>query len=243
MKTRDLLVLTSLLMVCALAAPAVAGIAPYVRLDYGGNGLRMTDQNISIRETEAALVEAGYPAAFQTVGLGYGPTASVGLWILPGFRVGATYSYLRAVRNLVLHVPDEIFYADDLDFRMTEIGAEAAVRFSRLQGLTVGVNVAQGRGELIEGYALEDAFGAFYMDVTAHRTRMTGGAFVGIDQTNLAGVAGFIRAGFQYRDMGRMPGEATLSDGTTTVQTTGRTTWLDYSGFYVRVGVGYDLVR
>lgn len=67
---------------------------------------------------------------------------------------------------------------------------------------------------------------------------------VGIDQTNPAGVAGFVRAGFQCRDMSRMPGRLTTSDGMDTVQGTGRTTWLDYSGrVCVRVGVGYDPVR
>jgi len=126
---------------------------------------------------------------------------------------------------------------------MTEIGVEAAARLVRLGGLTVGASMARGRAELIEGLSREDASGQFNQDATAHRTRTTCGAFVGLDQTNSDGLAGFIRAGFQYRDMGHMPSRLTLFDGTNTTQTTGNTAWLDYSGFYVKVGVGYDLSR
>jgi hypothetical protein len=244
MKNRDLSMLASILMTCALAAPVLAGVGPYVRLDYGGNELRMTGQNSVIRESEALHRAAGYPAAFQAIGTGYGPGVSVGMWMLPGFRVGATYSYLRAVRINRLGVADEISYSDKLDIRMNEVGAEAAVRIKRLAGLTLGASVAQGWAEMIEDLNVEDPHGLFYLDATSRRTQMTYGGFVGIDQTNAAGVAGFIRAGFQYRDMGHMPTDLTFSDGTTSVQETDRRmAELDYSGFYVKVGVGYDLVH
>jgi hypothetical protein len=243
MKIRGLSVLASFLLTCALAAPAVAGLSPYVRLDYGGSQLRMTDGNNLIHENEASLQEAGYPAAFEKIGSGYGPSASVGLWLFPAFRLGATYSYLRAVRNNQVHVPGALFYADDVDFRVTEIGGEAALRMKRLLGLTVGASVARGRAEMIEGYSVADAYGQFYQDATANRTKTTYGAFVGLDQTNPAGVAGFVRLGFQYRDMGRMPSQLTISDGVNTAQATGNTIWLDYSGIYFKVGVGYDFVH
>ena len=107
----------------------------------------------------------------------------------------------------------------------------------------MGASVAQGWAKLIENYSREDADGLDRQDGTAHRTRTTFGAFVGVDQTNSAGVAGFVRLGFQYRDLGHMPSQLTLSDGTNTVHSTGTTRWLDFSGLYLRVGVGYDLVR
>lgn len=243
MKIRDLSVLASFLMACASAVPAVAGVTPYVRVDYGQNELRMTDQNNRIRKDQAAFVADDYPAAFETIGYGYGPGVSAGVWILPGLRVGATYSYLRAVRNNRLDVDGEFSYADGLDLRKNEVGVEAAVRFKRLAGLTAGANVAMAWAEMTESVSLEDVDGTTRLDVEAHRTKPSFGVFVGIDQTNEAGVAGFIRAGFQYCDMGQMPCDLTLSDGTSTVQTTGKTIWTDYSGFYVKVGVGYDLVR
>lgn len=245
MKIRDLSVLASFLMTCALAVPAASSVAPYVRLDYGGNQLRMTDHNIRIRREAAALAADGYSAALKTVGSSYGPGASVGVWVLPGVRVGATYSYLRAVLNNRFDVPDVISYADDLDFRKSEVGVEAAARFKRLAGLTVGINVAQAWAEMTGSYSRGPADGPHSGagDVTAHRSKPSFGGFVGLDQTNAAGVAGFIRVGFQYCDMGRMPSQLTPSDGTNTVQTTGKTIWTDYSGFYVRAGLGYDLVR
>jgi hypothetical protein len=242
MNSRGLLVLASFLMTCAFAASAVAGVAPYVRLDYGGNELRMTDGNNLIRETEASLKAAGYPAAFKTVGTGYGPSASLGLWIAPWIRAGATYSYLRAVRHNKFRA-DQVLYSDDLDFRMHEIGVEAAVRSVKLVGLTVGANVGWGRAELIEHLDVEYAFSQYYCNATANRTRTTCGAFVGLDQTDHRGIAGFIRAGFQFRDMGRMPSQLTEFEGTSIVRSTGHTAWLDYSGFYLKFGVGYDLVR
>jgi hypothetical protein len=243
MKSRGLSVLASVLLTCAVVAPAVAGIAPYVRLDYGANQLRMTDGNLRIREISTSLNEAGLPATFKEIGTGVGPSASVGLWILPGLRVGATYSRFRAVLHNSLTVPAQLDYADDLDFRMNEIGAEAAVRFKQLAGLTLGATVAQGRAELTEDYYAADALGWYSAKGKSHRTKPTFGGFVGLDQTNSTGLAGFVRVGFQYRDMGRMSSDVTESDATGTVQVKGTTPWLDYSGFYVRVGMGYDFVR
>jgi hypothetical protein len=43
MKARGLSILAGILMVCAITSLAVAGLAAYVRLDYGGNRLRMTE--------------------------------------------------------------------------------------------------------------------------------------------------------------------------------------------------------
>lgn len=247
MKIRDLSVLTCFLMTCAGAAPALAGLAPYVRLDYGQNELRMSGANRDIQESEALFRADGYPAAFQTVGFGYGPGVSAGLWLRPGLRFGVTYSYLRAVLKNGLNVPGEVFFADALDLRMNEIGVEAAVRCTRLAGLTLGANVAGGRGEMIEKSLSRVPGFEFEMDQGAHRTRMTCGAFVGIDQTNRAGVAGFIRAGYQYRDLGHMRGhwrgQLTSVEGVETDSGAGLTPEMDYSGYYVKVGVGYDLVR
>ena len=241
MRFRGRLALATTLLTCAAAVPAGAGIAPYVRLDYGGNQLQMREGNKLIEQAEASFKAQGLSATFRKIGAGMGPSGSVGLWLFPGFRVGATYSYLRSVRTNHLHVPGQLFYADDLDFRMTEVGGEAAVRFTRLLGFTLGADVAKGRAELIEGYSAEDFSGQLYLDATAHGTKTTYGAYVGFDQTNPSGVAGFIRAGFRYRDMGSLPSQLTISDGTNTTQATGKTVPLDYGGFYVKLGIGYDL--
>jgi hypothetical protein len=140
-------------------------------------------------------------------------------------------------------VPGYVFYADDLEFRMTEIGAEAAVRITRLGGLTFGGSVARGEAEMIEGFTVEDGFSQYYQDANAQSTKATYGAFIGFDQTNPAGLAGFVRAGFQYRDMGPMPSQLTISDGTNTTQSTGTSIPLDYSGVYFKVGIGFDLMH
>ncbi len=243
MKIRGLSILSSLMLACAVAAPGSAGVSPYVRMQYGGTQLRMTDGNLAIQRAEATFRSAGFPAEFSKVGPASGPGGSVGLWLFHGFRVGATYSRTRSIRHNILHEPGLLYYADDLDFRMTTLGGEAALRFEKLGGLTFGASVAQGKTEMTEGYAYEDLSGQLYLDATATQTKPAYGVFLGLDQTNPQGVAGFIRVGFEYCDVGHMPSRMTLSDGVTTVNTTGSTIWMDYSGFYLRAGIGFDLVR
>ncbi len=242
--------LVSLLLVCALTAPAAARVSPFVRLDFGGGDLRMTDVDKSITANQTELQAAGYPARFQKAGSAYGPSAAAGVWLTPAVRVGATYSYQKARHsNQLLSTDPAIYYVQNLDMRMSEVGVEAAVRFDRLQGLILGVNVAQGRAEAsedrsTEGLITEHLDGSMLdVSMTAKRTKPTYGAFIGIDQTNVDGVAGYIRAGFQYRDMGHMPGSSSTFNGVTTTPGTGDTVWMDFSGFYLKVGVGFDRVR
>jgi hypothetical protein len=185
----------------------------------------------------------GWPAEFEEVGAAYGPGASAGLWLFPGFRVGATFSYMRAVLNNGFDVPDQLLYVHEADLRVTEIGVEAAVRFERLMGLTLGGNVGRGRGELIEGLTVRDPFDRLYQTSEANKTKTTYGGFIGLEQANDAGVVGYIFAGFQYRDMGRMDSENTLTNGVDTVRWKDKTVWLDYSGYYVKAGIGYDFGR
>ncbi len=71
----------------------------------------------------------------------------------------------------------------------------------------------------------------------------TYGGYLGFERTNGRGVAGYIRAGYQVREVGRLPSKLTQSDGYTTVEATGNTIDLDYSGFYFKVGIGYDLAH
>jgi hypothetical protein len=78
------------------------------------------------------------------------------------------------------------------------------------------------------------------MDVTASKTHLTYGAFIGLDQTNTAGFSGWILAGFKLRDMGRMPLVGVSNDGAITTPVSGQTSWLDYSGFYLKIGSGFD---
>lgn len=243
MKNLCLSALACLVLISAMANPGATAISPYVRFDFGGNQLKMAEGNRLIEESEAQFKADGLPADFQTVGPGYGPSGAVGLWVLPGLRLGATYSHLRSVRHNLLHVPGQVFFAQDLDFQMREIGAEAAVRISRLAGLTVGANLAKGRAEMIEGFSIEDGGGAFYQDAIASGTKTTYGAFIGLDQTNETGLAGYVQVGYQFRDMGSMPSQLHLSDGTNTADLTGNTIPLDYSGLYVKAGIGFDLVR
>jgi hypothetical protein len=242
MKLRPTQLPAILVVWCTLAAPAFAGISPYVRFDYGGNGLRMTDGNSLINDNAVALQSAGYTTNFKKVGPAYGPSGSFGVWVAPTFRVGATYSFQRSIRTNGVDDPS-LYYSDNLDFRTRELGGEAMWRWSRLAGLSVGATAAQCRAELIEHVTIEDASGQLFEVANASRTRMSYGGFIGLDQTNPQGVAGFVRVGFRYRDMAHMPSEVTMSDGVTTSQGSGRTVWMDYSGFYFTLGMGYDFMH
>jgi hypothetical protein len=233
-----------LLVVAGCATPALAGVPPYIRLEYGGTLMRMTDANSLIHDNETFFKSYGYSASFHKIGASFGPALAAGFWVRPGFRLGATISYQRALRHNGLNLPTYVFYSDDLDFRMTEIGIEAAARFERLHGFTIGANVGQGRAEATEHLTIVDSYGDMIrVHSDSARHKLTFGGYVGIDQANPSGFAGFFRAGFQYRDMGRMPGHAVASDGVSTVEGDTHTVWLDYSGIYVKFGIGYDGAR
>src|SRR5262249_2231138 len=159
---------------------------------------------------------AGYPADFGRVPTAYGPHGSAGLWLLPGFRVGATYTYQKSYGVYRVHVPGSFFYEDDLDFRMREFGIEAAVRVPRLMGFTFGGEVARANAKMIEGLGTDDAGGPSSLDVTATGTGTTYNAYVGIEQTNTIHVAGFFRLGYRARRMGHLNATGTAWDGVNT---------------------------
>ena len=242
MRTR---LLSALMVLCLLqGAPrtTAAAVSPYLRASYGGGRFEMNSIDGVIAQNEVELTSEGLPVHYDRVGSGYGPEASAGLWLLPGLRVGATYAYHRSIVRNAVWVPG-FYYDDQYTFRVTEIGAEAAVRFVRLGGLTFGINVAQGRAEADERMVLFNVHGEEYQHVTGRRSKPTYGAYVGIDQTATNGSAGFIHVGYAYRDMGHLPSQTADSDGVNTVNTTGQWPWLNYSGLYMQVGIGFDLVR
>jgi len=226
-----------------LAPPASAWLDPYVRVAYGASQLKMSEVNANIDRVEASIQEAGYPASFRPVPVSYGPHASAGLWLFPGLRVGATYTYQRSYGVNRVHVPGSFFYEDDLDFRMRELGIEAAIRVPGLPGFMVGGEVARADAKMIEGVGADDAGGPFALDVTATGGGTTYNAYVGFEQTNSAHVAGFIRLGYRVRDMGRLPATGTTWDGVNTTPVSTQTAQLDYSGVYITMGMGFDLVR
>jgi hypothetical protein len=220
---------------------ATASVSPYLRLGFGGDQFRMAEINAGIMSDQDALRAAGYRANFNKIRIGAGPEASVGLWLLPGFRVGATYSTQRSTRENQVYVPGQLLYDNRFEFRMTEVGGEAAIRVVRLAGLSVGGQVVRSRAKGTEALSVEQPGSQFYYDATVKRSLTTYGPFIALDQTNDMGVAGYIRAGYRFRDMGHMPSEGTVSDGTNTSSFTGTSVDVDYSGFYVTVGVGFDL--
>jgi hypothetical protein len=232
-----------LVIVVASSGTALAGISPYIRLAVDGNRLDMTDFNAGIHSDEAALQQAGYPANFSPVSPGVGLNGALGLWILPGFRIGAIYSREHARRDNRLHVPGQYFYDNDLNFYINEVGGEAILRIDRLMGLCLGGEVAQAsvRGTL--GYSEEWFGGQYYVDASASGRATTYRAFIGFDQTNSTGAAGFLHAGYRFASVGRLPSEGVVSDGSTSAAFTSQSVRFDYSGLYVSFGVGFDFGR
>ena len=242
MRTRLIPALLALLAIAIAPGAAHAWMNPYIRAGYGANQLKMDAVNDNIHTTENSIQEAGYPAKFQNVAPAYGPHVSAGLWLLPGLRVGATYDYQRSTRTNRVHVPGSFFYQDDLDFRMRELGIEAAYRIPRLYGLTFGGGIAQANAKAIDGTGTDSFAGPTGLDLTATGTGHTYNVFVGLEQTNPTHFVGFLRFGYRHRDMGRMNSSGTYWDGVNTVPASGQTSQLDYSGIYASVGMGYDLM-
>lgn len=242
MPLRGRSILPALVFACAASLPAFAGVAPYVRVDYGANMLDLPGVSEQVRTEEELFADSGLLVDFDDVGPALGWSGSAGLWLLPGFRVGATWSETRS--KLDNHVELYGFsYADEFRFHMKDVGAEAAIRIRRLGGLTFGGSWARTTADMNERYALFNVHGDYVESESAQRTGSTYGAFVGLDQTNPAGIAGYVRLGFQHRDVGSVPTLLTVTDNGSTTTGAGAPFSLDYTGYYFRVGVGFDLVR
>jgi len=231
------------LLVLMLATPAGAGIRPYVRLDYGGGRFKMSEIDANIARDQKTITDGGLSASFRGIGAGVGSGASAGLWLFPAFRLGATYGYSKSYRENRVHEPGVLFYDDQIQFQLAEFGAEAAVRIERLAGFTLGGSVARSRAQLTEGFTVQQPGSDSFTDITGEGTKTTYGAFVGFDQTNSAGVAGYVRLGYAFRDLGSTPFSGTWSDGIDTYPVSGTTARQDFSGLYLRAGIGFDLVR
>jgi hypothetical protein len=229
-----------LLLTCLNAAPAHAYLNPYVRLGFGGNQQLMHDVNDAIAADVGWASAGGVPVSAHSVGPGYGPAVSAGLWIVPFLRVGATYGQQRASVNHEYRDTGFLF-VDDYKFRMKEYGLESAVRIPALAGFTLGGSTAESRGEAEEDFALENVHGNYYETFIAHRKVRTYAVFFGFDQTAPNGVAGFLQVGYHWRDLGSMPGEYQISDNGTNSVDVGQTVPVDYSGWSVRLGAGFDL--
>lgn len=242
MKLRARSVLFAVVYSCVGILPATAGIAPYVRVDFGANKLDLPAVDQQVRDEEAQFYDSGLLVDFDDVGFATGFSGSAGLWLLPGLRVGAVWSDARSkLENRVDLSGFE--YADDFRFHMKDVGVEAAVRIRRLGGLTLGGNLGRSNADMSERYTLRNVHGDYLEAETAGQTGRTYGGFVGFDQTNPAGIAGYVRLGFQHRDLGAVPTVVSVtSNGATTVGP-GAPFSLDYTGYYFRVGVGFDLRR
>jgi hypothetical protein len=64
--------------------------------------------------------------------------------------------------------------------------------------------------------------------------------FFGFDNATEKGLAGYILAGYAWRDLGELSGTRTIDDNGTVYDEPIVTVPLDYSGWSVRVGLGYD---
>lgn len=241
MSLRGRSVLLALLLTCAASLPASAGIAPYVRVDFGASMLDLPSVDRQVRQEEELFYDSGLIVDFDGAGPALGLSGSAGLWLLPGFRVGATWSEARSKVNNKVELTG-FNYADQFQFRMKDVGGEAAIRIRRLGGLTFGGSIAQTKADMSEHYALVNVHGQYYETETVERTGRTYGGFIGLDQTNASGVAGYVRLGFQRRDLGSVPTRLTVTDNGTTTVTEGAPFSLDYTGYYVKAGVGFDLL-
>jgi len=242
MSLRGRSVFVTLLLSCAISVPAFAGVAPYVRLDFGASKLDLPSVDQQVRDEEELFWAAGLGVDFDDPNKAIGPSGSAGLWLFPGFRVGASWSDSRSkVEN-----PVELSgftYNDQFFFRMKEIGGEAAFRIPRLGGLMFGGSIATAKAEMSEQYTLLNVHGSYYETELADVTGRTYGGFVGFDQTNASGVAGYVRVGYMHRDLGSVPTTLTVVDNGFTTVTAGAPFSFDYSGYYVRAGIGFDWVR
>src|SRR5439155_1538308 len=110
-------------------------------------------------------------------------------------------------------------------------------------GLCLGGEIGRARLRGTLGYSEEWYGGQSYVDATARGRATTYHAFIGFDRTNNVGAAGFLRVGYRFASVGRLPSEGVASDGSTSAGFTGTSVRFDYSGVYVSCGMGFDFGR
>jgi hypothetical protein len=240
-----LVILTLAIATLGAAGPSTAGVRPYVRAAFGGNQLRVDNLNANIAANEQAFRDAtGYPIELDRIGRALGSDLSAGVWLARWLRIGATYVHQQESAGddfWIDHQSTGYHYVDDLDLRIEEVGGEVMVRWERLAGLCLGGQVASGRASISESLDETDFWSEYHLHATAQLTRVTWSAFVGFDQTNDRGIAGFVRAGYRFRNFGPMPARVTEWDASTSNTYDTMSIPLDYSGFFVSLGLGYDL--
>jgi len=244
-KTR-ILIVSLVALAAGIAGPATAGIRPYLRASFGGSQLAVDNLNDNIADDEQSYRQAGYPVELERVGVATGPDMAAGLWLTNWVRIGATYGRHEAsARNdfWIEHQTIGYHRVDDLEVRIVEVGGEIMLRAERFAGISVGAQVANGRARLSENFNESDFSSEYHLRGSAERTRVNWAAFVGLDQTNEMGFVGYLRAGYRFRDYGSMPGRVTESDASTSVTYDTMSIPLDFSGFFVSLGVGYDFGR
>ena len=242
MKTRIFACIGVMALAITHAAPAPAYMNPYVRIGYGANQMKMSDANDAIATEVGWAQGSGIPVSPKTVGAGYGPSLQAGLWLFPGLRVGAIYGTGRSRVTHEYSVPSAGYlYSQDYEFKMTESGLEAAVRIPQLRGFTFGGSAAEAKSEFLRSLALENVHGRYYEDGKVSGTTRTYSAFAGFDQVLTNGVAGFLQFGYHWRDVGSLPGENRVNNNGTITDIQVDSVDLDFSGWSVRAGLGYDL--
>jgi hypothetical protein len=230
-----------LILLAALAAtPATAGLRPYVRVGVGISQLQMATLNEVMLADQDAIRAAGGQADFDRIKAALGPEASAGLWLHPAFRLGGTFAWQRSRTENRVEDPGTFTYKDQYTIDITEVGGEAAVRIARFSGLTFGGQLALTWVEVSNQYTVENPTGSLHAGTFADQTDPTWGLYMGLDQTNERGMAGFIRVGYRFRDLGPIPGHQTVNDGSSVTTRPVTTLPLDFSGWYASVGFGFD---
>lgn len=243
MKAASSMIGATLLAVLCCNAPAKAGVRPYVRVEYGGNEFLTKALDDNIAAQQRAFKNAGVASDLKGTGSGYGPGAAAGLWLLPGFRIGATYSYAASHKLNIVHKPGVVFLWDSIDFKLGEIGGEAVLRIPHGHGIMIGGNACQAHVEFTEDQAFQTLAGDDFSWTKAKKDHTTNAAFVGYDQTNDKGGAGFVRAGYAWRDIGAMSSNVLGNQGGPEAAFTSTTVDMDLSGWFLKVGLGFDLGR
>ena len=234
------------LVLCALPSPILAQGTrplPYVRIAISGSQLRMDALNAAMLAQQDAIRAAGGEADFSRAKAAFGPEASAGLWLYPWLRAGLTFGYQRSRLDNSASGANSFAYHDHYRFATTDAGGEAAVRIVRMAGFSFGGQIALTRAQLSNDYGVADATGALHIVTDADHTRTTWGVFVGLDQTNDRGTAGFVRLGYRFRDLGSIPATQSRDDGSNVTYGPVLTAPLDFSGWYASVGIGFDALK
>jgi len=237
------------------AQPETARKQFYVRGSVGYSTQSLGDLNDDIEQDELVFRTAGLPVTFEPFGGALDLAVEMGMRIVPTSRgipsislgVGVSYE-----TNDVHHAYSDLSgsFSDKTDLAILDVTGNLTFWFPSVRWLFAGFEAGKGFGSATEELQFRDfADPTNDLDVAGNfdGSGFVVGVFSGLQYEASGGALLFLKVGYHYRNLGHFDGTITSpqlgSSSGTAVNNAGRPLEFDFSGIYVKVGIGLAFGR